>query len=266
MTSQTMTGHSLRRDDAPRPLPEGFLKHPIAHRGLHRLEDGIVENTRAAFDAAMASGYGIECDIQRSIDGEAMVFHDFVLDRLTIRQGQVDAETAGNLGSIPFKTGTARMETLQDLFDQVAGCVPLVVEIKSRFDGDGSIAARVAELAKAYAGPLVFKSFDPDKMIALREAGVMQPIGIVGESTYHHPEYDRLDEHQKHALANMLHFTRSRPDFISWNQKDLPSAGPYLCRAVIGIPVMSWTIRSQELADKVRPHADQIVFEGFLPR
>ena len=250
---------------SPRPLPAGFLARPIAHRGLHRVEDGIIENTRSAFLAAIEGRFGIECDIQMSADGEAMVFHDFTLDRLTETSGRTDALPVAALCKLRFKAGSDGMETLADLFALTAGRVPLVVEIKSRFDGDGRIATRVAELARTYAGPLVFKSFDPAKMIALRKAGVPQPIGIVGESDYEHGEYEKLSADEKRALANLLHSESSRPDFISWNHKDLPSAGPHLCRKLLGLPVMSWTIRSQDAADKVAPYIDQIVFERFLP-
>jgi len=247
-----------------RPLPAGFLARPIAHRGLHN-EHGIVENTRAAFAAAVAGRFGIECDIQASADGEAMVFHDFTLDRLTIAEGRTDGLSAAQLRAIAFKAGKDGMDTLAALFDQVQGRVPLVVEIKSRFDGDGRIAARVATLAATYAGPLVFKSFDPEKLVALREAGVAQPLGIVGEESYAHHEYDHLSAAEKHALANLLHIERSRPDFVSWNHKNLPSAAPHLCRVGLGLPVMSWTVRSHKAATEIAPHVDQIVFEGFHP-
>ena len=40
-----------------------FLK-PIAHRGLHDAAKGIIENTVPAFEAAIARGYGIECDVR----------------------------------------------------------------------------------------------------------------------------------------------------------------------------------------------------------
>ena len=250
---------------SPRPLPAGFLARPIAHRGLHRIEEGIVENTRSAFLAAIEANFGIECDIQASADGEAMVFHDFLLDRLTETSGRTDSLPAAALRTLRFKAGADGMETLADLFTLTAGRVPLVVEIKSRFDGDGRIASRVAALARGYAGPLVFKSFDPAKMIALRDAGVLQPIGIVGESDYEHGEYEKLSADEKRALAQLLHMESSRPDFISWNHKDLPSAGPYLCRTMLGLPVMSWTIRNQDAADKVAPHIDQLVFERFAP-
>jgi glycerophosphoryl diester phosphodiesterase len=250
---------------SPRPLPAGFLARPIAHRGLHDVATGVIENTPTAFAAAIAGNYGIECDIQISADGEAMVFHDFTLDRLTTAEGRVDSLPASELQKLGFRAGTDGMATLGALFDQVGGRVPLVVEIKSRFDGDTALAPRIAALAGAYAGPLAFKSFDPGKIIALRDAGVQQPLGIVGEESYAHGEYARLSPQEKHALANLLHFDRSRPDFLSWNHKNLPSAGPYLCRIALGLPVMSWTIRSAEAARLVAPHIDQIVFEGFDP-
>ena len=62
-------------------LHPDFIHVPIAHRGLHR--PGLPENSMAAFRAAIAHGYGIECDIQRAMDGTPMVFHDYELGRLT---------------------------------------------------------------------------------------------------------------------------------------------------------------------------------------
>lgn len=247
-----------------RPLPAGFLARPIAHRGLHNGHT-IIENTRSAFEAAIAGNFGIECDIQASGDGEAMVFHDFDLERLTVATGRTDAQTAAQLRMLAFKAGHDRMDTLPALFDQVKGRVPLVVEIKSRFDGDGRIATRLAALAAAYSGPLVFKSFDPEKLVAMREAGIAQPLGIVGEESYAHHEYDHLSDAEKHSLANLLHIERSQPDFVSWNHKNLPSAAPHLCRVGLGLPVMSWTVRSHKAATEIAPYVDQIVFEGFHP-
>jgi glycerophosphoryl diester phosphodiesterase len=70
-------------------LPAAFLGAPIAHRGLHDRTAGVIENSPAAFAAAIAAGYGIEMDIQRSADVEAMVFHDHELPRLTGAPGLV---------------------------------------------------------------------------------------------------------------------------------------------------------------------------------
>ena len=52
--------------------------HVYAHRGLHD-GGGAVENSPTAFAAAIAAGLGIECDVQRSRDGQAIVFHDETL-------------------------------------------------------------------------------------------------------------------------------------------------------------------------------------------
>ena len=78
-------------------------------------------------------------------------------------------------------------------------------------------------------------------------------------------DYDPLSAAQKHALANLLHFEESRPDFVSWKVADLPSAAPFLCSKALGLPLMSWTVRTPEDRARAAAHADQMVFEGFLP-
>lgn len=247
---------------------------PIAHRGFHEAlattphgnaaARGLIENTRSAFEAAVTHLYGMECDVQISSDGEAMVFHDFTLERLTQGTGRVDALPASMLATLPFKHTADRMEPLTALLAQIAGRAPLCIEVKSRHDGDIRLATRVAEVVKRYIGPLVLKSFDPLMLLALREAGVTHPIGIVAMQDYNYPDYAALDAAGKHALANLLHFAETKPDFLSWRHTDLPSAAPYLCRAALGLPVMAWTIRSQADAARAAPHIDQMVFEGFV--
>ena len=82
---------------------------------------------------------------------------------------------------------------------------------------------------------------------------------------YEHPDYAHMTGIQKHGLANLLHYNETKPDFISWRVRDLPSAAPYLCRSAIGLPLMTWTVRSMEDRMKAATHADQMVFEGFVP-
>ncbi len=84
----------------------------MAHRGLHDPGAGIIENTPAAFVAAIAGNYGIECDLQISADGEAMVHHDDVLGRLTEGDGRLDHITAAELKRVRFRSTTDRMMTL----------------------------------------------------------------------------------------------------------------------------------------------------------
>ncbi len=122
---------------------------------------GLIENTAGAVRAAIAAGYGIEVDVQISADGEAMVHHDDVLGRLTEGEGRLDRLSAAELKRVPFRGSAERMMTLGDLCDLVGGRVTMLIELKSRFDGDGRLPARVADVLAGYHGPVAPMSFDP---------------------------------------------------------------------------------------------------------
>lgn len=245
--------------------PGWLTARPIAHRGLHDRTVGIWENTLSAADAAIAAGYAIECDVQDTADGEAVVFHDFTLDRLTPAHGPVRARPAVELAALTVGGTGDRIPTLPAFLDRLAGRVPLVIEIKSRFDGDLTLARRTAALAAAYPGPVALKSFDPTVIAAVRRLAPDLPRGIVAENAYDHPEWDKLATNEKRALANLLHFDETRPDFLSWRVADLPCAAPFLARRLGGLPVMAWTVRTEADRRRAAAHADQMVFEGFRP-
>lgn len=246
--------------------PAWLVARPIAHRGLHDRARGIIENTAGAARAAMEKNFAIECDVQLTRDGQAVVFHDFALERLTADgTGKVVDRTAAELGALSLKDTTDRILPLADFLAVLGGRVPLVLEIKSTFEGDLRLTRRTVEVLKGYTGPVAVKSFDPEIVVALRELAPDRPRGIIGQANYEHPEYARLSKEQKHAAANLLHFERSRPDFLSWQVKDLQNAAPYLCRHAAGLPVMTWTVRTPHDRELAAAGADQMVFEGFVP-
>jgi glycerophosphoryl diester phosphodiesterase len=245
--------------------PAWLTARPIAHRGLHDRARGIVENTLSAAEAAIAVGFAIECDVQDSADGEAVVFHDFTLDRLTDRQGPVRDRTAAELTGLALAGSADRIPTLRAFLERVGGRVPVVVEIKSRFDGDLTLTKRTAEVAAAYAGPIALKSFDPTVVEALRRAAPDLPRGIVAQARYDDREWQDLSEKTRHAMANLLHLPRTQPDFVSWRVGDLPLAAPFLCRHLGRMPVITWTVRTDDDRRRAAIHADQMVFEGFVP-
>src|ERR1043166_9030909 len=195
---------------------------PVAHRGLHDAAAGVIENTASAFKAAIAGGYAIETDLQISADGEAMVHHDFALGRLTLGSRQLAAMTAAGLKEVPFKGTADRMMTLGELCDFVGGRVPLVIELKSRFDGNLAHTKRAAEVLKTYAGPAVLMSFDPAPLAALREIAPTLPRGIVAERHYKDAEWSDLSDSQKRSLAFLTHAPRTRPHFVAYHVTDLP--------------------------------------------
>lgn len=240
-----------------------LIDRPIAHRGLHGLDDGVVENQPRAFEAAIAGRYAIECDVQPSADGEAMVFHDHTLDRLTEASGRVDGLTAAALKAITFKATGDRMLALPDLFALVAGRVPLVVEIKSEFDGKLGLTQRVAKLAAAYRGPLALMSFDPGPIAWLKVNAPGLVRGIVAESSPSGPAWARMPPDMKRDLAALSHFPATDPHFLSWKIADMPNAATVLYRSALRRPVICWTVRSDDERLNGARHADQVTFEGY---
>jgi glycerophosphoryl diester phosphodiesterase len=245
--------------------PAWLTDRPIAHRGLHDPASGRYENTLAAADAAIAGGFGIECDVQLSSDGEAMVFHDHDLERLTGASGPISARPAAELARLAIGGTLERIPTLAEFLDRIGDRTPLVIEIKSRFDGDERLARRTVEILAGRAGRHVVKSFDPMILALLRRIAPDLPRGIVGQSRYDGGDAAQLPPERLRDMTDLLHWDETRPDFVSWRHLDLPCAAAFLPRRLTGVPVMTWTIRSPEEAARALPHADAIVFEGFVP-
>ena len=161
-------GRGRRRvRSAPEPSRDGHARladraadRPSRPARRRRRRDREHRRRRSA--PPSTAGYGIECDLQISADGEAMVHHDDALGRLTDGSGRLDAHDRRRRSSASrSKPPPTACSTLGELCDLVAGRVTLVIEIKSRFDGDTRLAARTAEVLAGYRGPVAAMSFDP---------------------------------------------------------------------------------------------------------
>jgi len=241
---------------------------PIAHRGLHDPARGIIENSRSAFEAAITGGYAIELDLQLSSDGVPFVFHDDDFDRLTSATGPSNAKPISEVQSLVL-SGSAAGDTPQrftEFLAQNGGRTLTQIELKQQPTPEATVtlAREVARALAAYRGPYTLESFDPRLLIGLRRAGVRAPIGAVTYG-FDVPEWDEtLTDRQRFILRNLLHWPVSRFNFISCRDVSLEMPAVRFFRA-LGMPVTAWTINSPEAAAKALRHADQIVFEGFLP-
>jgi glycerophosphoryl diester phosphodiesterase len=245
--------------------PDWLTARPVAHRGLHDRARGIVENMPAAAQAAIAGNFAIECDIQLTSDGEAMVHHDDELGRLTEGSGALLGKTAAELKGVAFRDTPERMMTLGDLCSLVAGRVPLVIEVKSHFDGDRRLVSRMAEVLASYPGPAVGMSFDPDHVVGLRELIPARPRGIVAERHYTAGDWPEASPAQRHGMTHMRHFFRTQPDFVAYWIDELPGVAPWIARNIFGCPLLTWTVRTSDQRQRAARHADQMIFEGFRP-
>jgi glycerophosphoryl diester phosphodiesterase len=238
---------------------------PIAHRGLHDAAEGIIENTAGAMRAAVAAGYGIETDVQLSADGEAMVNHDEVLGRLADGDGRLDSLTVAALKRVPFRGSDERMMTLGELCDLVAGRVTILVELKSRFDGDNRLADRVAAVLAGYRGPVAPMSFDPWQITRLRQQAPNLVSGIVAAKYRPNPYWDRMPAWMRHGMGYLLTGAAARARFVAYGIADLPAAAPLLARHVLRLPLLTWAVRTEAERRCAARYADQMIFEGFRP-
>ncbi len=246
--------------------PDWLTARPIAHRGLHDAGSGVIENTASAAAAALQSGYAIEVDLQPSADGEAMVHHDHTLDRLTEGSGLVRDFTAAALKRIAFKSTADRMMTLGELVDLVGGRTTLLLELKSRFDGDPAIALRAAAVLAGYSGPVAAMSFDPVLVAALKRRAPNLARGLVAQNRGElaDREASRWGAAQG-RMALVLEAARARPHFVAYRLQDLATAPPLIARHLFGLPLLAWTVRSERERIGALRRADQVIFEGFKP-
>jgi glycerophosphoryl diester phosphodiesterase len=247
------------------PSLDWLTARPIAHRGLHDPKQGLIENTAAAVRAAIAAGYGIEVDVQLSGDGEAMVYHDEALGRLTEGEARLDRLSATELKRVPFRGSSERMMSLGDLCDLVGGRTTILIELKSRFDGDVRLANRVAEVLAPYAGPAAPMSFDPWQIKALQHKTRSFVCGIVAAKYHPHPYWDLMPPWMRHGMGYLLTALAAQPQFVAYAAVDLPALAPIVARRLLRLPLLTWTIRSEAERRRALRWADQLVFEGFTP-
>ena len=246
-----------------------LTERSIAHRGLHgalltpigRTETGAAENSMGAFIAASDRGFWIECDVQSSADGEAMVFHDTTLDRTTHSSGPIGERTLAQLREVRLRGPVHRdsrvkggifdtIPTLAEVRSMVRERIGLVIEIK----GDGAdpvgLTERVIEITRNWDTRHVLMSFDHRVLTTCFDAGVPCGLTAMGRAGRDFNEHARVAD---------------RAAFLSYCVDDLPN--PFV-KEFRGSkrPVITWTVRTADQARASRAHADAMTFEGFDPR
>ena len=240
-----------------------LVARPITHRGLHAKSKGIIENTASAFEAAIAGNYAIECDIQLTADGEAIVFHDNDLDRVAEAKGAVKTLTTNELQKVKLRATSDRIQTLSELLEQVDGRATLVIELKTLWDDNDALARRALQVLESYDGPHCLMSFDPVLIACLRGLSPHTVRGIVADR-FTDPYYDSLPLAKRHAMRTFAHLAETQPHFVSYYWRELPFEPVTEIRNA-GHPVITWTLRSKEEASQALRYCDQITFEGFVP-
>lgn len=231
---------------------------PVAHRGLWR-PDGAPENSLGAFQAACAAGYGVELDVHLSADGEAMVFHDNKLARMTGAEGRLRDRTAADLGALKLAGTDETIPTLREALVEIGHRAMVHIELKTPFGEVGPLERRVHEIIADHAGPLCIIGFNPysHAWFADRYPGVLR-----GLDSYSWDRAPHMAEDQRRAFAALEHVEIARPHFLALGLDMLPSARAAEMRAE-GMPVIAWTVREPAQWERVKAGCDNLIFEGF---
>lgn len=239
-----------------------LVARPITHRGLH--SGTAIENCEAAFSAALINNYAIECDLQLTADGEAIVFHDDNVDRVLHAEGAVKSFSTKQLKKLKFKNGTDRIQTLAELLEQVAGAQTLVIELKSHWDNDQTLTHRALDVLQNYGGPHALMSFDPTIVACIAEQSPTTVRGITADRVTD-PSYNQLSIERRLEMRSFSHLAKTRPHFVSFDFKALPF-GPVSEIREAGHPIISWAIDSEAEAKMARRYSDQITFQYFAAK
>lgn len=219
-----------------------------AHRGLW-LKEGPPENSLAGFRAAAAAGLGVEFDLRPSADGEVMIFHDPLLDRMTASSGVFETREAGELKGLALGDTSERVPAFEALLGLWPESLPLLCEMKVDGTTDpAAFAEKVAARLADWRGLAAAMSFSEEAVRAL-PSGLMRgqlvlPSVQAGEA--------RFDAVADRALADGI-------DYLAVHHTDTARA------AALGAPFVVWTVRSEADLAAARPYNPAIIFEHIDP-
>lgn len=236
-----------------------FAPH-VAHRGLWS-PGGSPENSLGAFQAACAAGYGIELDVQITADGEAVVFHDHTLERLTGAEGRLSDRSLADLRELRLSGTDETIPTLAEALVEIGHRALVQIELKTPFGEVGPLEKRVSEVLLDHNGPTCVIGFNPYSHAWFADH---HPQILRGLDSYAWNDEGamKLSPEIRKSLANLEQVELARPDFLALDAKMLPSPRADLFRSQ-GMPIIAWTVRSPEEWARLEPHCDNMIFEGF---
>jgi glycerophosphoryl diester phosphodiesterase len=245
-----------RRRDA-----SAFAGKFFAHRGLHDGTAAAPENSMAAFARAKEAGYGVEFDVQFTLDRQVVVFHDETLKRICGVDKKVRELTYEQLQEYTLLGGSEKIPTLAQVLNFLED-VPVVCEIKYYGSlSNAELCAAVVDHLEAYKGDACVESFSP---FIIRWFRKNDPDRIRGQLASN-LEFENLPMIIHIAVGQLLVNLLSRPDFVAYHYANR-TVGLRLCRKLFKPLMVGWTYRDN---DAIRDSADEgyhsFIFEDCQP-
>lgn len=236
-----------------------FFGWNYAHRGFHDAQKP--ENSMAAFRAALDAGFGIELDIHLLKDGNLAVIHDSSLERVTGQSGYVEDLITDQLIDYQLNGTAETIPQFRQVLDFFAGKSPLIVELKVHDGNVVPLCEAACKMLDSYDGLYCMESFDPRVVRWLRKHRPDIVRGQLSENWM--PKKMPFPWILKFVMTYHLGNFYTRPDFIAYKFEDRKAFGTWICRKILGIPGVSWTLKTREQYDTAVKEGWIPIFEGF---
>lgn len=233
-----------------------LVERCIAHRGLHN--DEFPENSLGAFQNAVDNGYPVELDVHIIADGTLVVFHDNSLSRVTGKDGYIKNLTKNDLANYSLMGSKYTIPTFDEVLNLIGGKVPILIEVKNT-NKVGELETKLLETLRAYNGEYAIESFNPYVLEWFKNNA---PDIWRGQLAGYF-KGEKLAFIKKFALKRMLLNKMAKPDFIAYEASHLPNR---FVRKYKTLPLIAWTVRSQEEYLRVVKYSDNVIFENFEPK
>ncbi len=243
---------------ATRAQKSPFVGRNFAHRGLHKIDKSVPENSLPAFEAAARIGYGVELDVHLTADGELVVFHDDDLNRVCGVDASVGETAWPELRDMRLCGTNERIPLLSEALAVIRNRCPLIVELK-RGRHDRELCRKTCAMLREYGGRYCIESFDPF---------------IVGWFRLHAPEVLRgqlasnpiemakgTGKLNAFLIGNVLLNFISRPQFIAYGLERRKPLTVKLAE-MMGAMKVAWTSREW----KTEETNDAVIFQFYRPR
>ena len=233
-----------------------FWGRNFAHRGLHKRDRSVPENSIAAFRLAVERGYGIELDVRLAADGSVVVFHDDELQRCCGVPGCIEIMTREEIAKLRLFGSEEGVPLLEDVFGAVDSRVPVIIELK-RGPRNRMLCTRTLEIIRTYPGPVCVQSFDP---FILRWFRKNAPDLLRGQLTSSSDGLgDDISGVACSVLSRVLLNFASRPNYIA-HGTERKSLFVKLAER-LGALRFTWTSHSS----KTEETSDAVIFEYYEP-
>ncbi len=239
-----------------------FGKFYFTHRGLYK-SGYIPENSIAAFRAAKERGFGIELDVHLIADGNLAVMHDSSLMRTAGADRMLYDLSSAELGMYYLEGTSETIPSFSDVLEEIDGSVPLIIELKVDKNNYAELCRTVCDALKDYKGLYCLESFDPRCVYWLAENRPEWVRGQLAENYFKREK--KIPFIGKLFLTSLVFNFLGKPDFIAYRYSDRRDIPYKICKKLWKMPIVSWTVKSEDELNIAVNDNEIPIFEGFIP-